>query len=325
VSTTIGIDRTPDRAVFEQSLLTPAARRYAELQARVLAGAGVAAHSRFVRLAEPAIRGHVLEVGSGAPVVLVHGGGGFAAQWAGIMKPLSERFAVYAPDRPGCGLSDPFDYRSVEFRSHAVAFIRSTLDVLDLPRVSLVGSSMGGYWSIAFALAHPERVDRLALVGAQAGFDRSVPLFFRLLATPIVNRLLYATVARPGPASTRRVYRSLVADVDRLPAGFLDLAHVGETVPGAIHSWLTMLERVMTLRGFRRELMLRNELARVAAPTLFIWGDRDAFASPSSGREACQTMPNARLEVMEGGSHLPFLDDPGRCAALMGDFLGATS
>ena len=70
MSTTIGIDRTTDRAVFEQSLLTPAARRYAELQARVLAGAGVAAHSRFVRLAEPAIRGHVLEVGSGAPVVL---------------------------------------------------------------------------------------------------------------------------------------------------------------------------------------------------------------------------------------------------------------
>ena len=324
MSTTIGIDRTANRGTFEQSLATPADRRYAELQTKVLADAGVAARSRFVSLAKPSVRTHLLEVGSGAPVVLVHGGAGFAAEWAGIMKPLAERYALFAPDRPGNGLSDPFDYRNIDLRAHAVDYIGSLLDALELPRASLVGSSMGGYWSIAFALAHPERVERLVLVGAPAGLDRWVPPFMRLLGIPVVNRLIYATIARPSLASTREVYRQIcVADIDKVPPDLLQLAHLSETQPGAVDSWLTMLERFLTMRGQRRELIVRHELPRLAAPTLFAWGDRDAFAPPASGQTASATMKDARVEVVEGAAHLVHLDQPGRVAALVGDFLGA--
>lgn len=324
MSTTRAIDRTVDRTTFEQSLATPAARRYAELQAKVLTDAGVVARSRFVSLAKPAVRTHVLETGSGAPVVLVHGGGGFAAEWAGIMKPLAERYALFAPDRPGCGLSDPFDYRKTDLRAHAVDYMGSLLDALELPRVSLVGSSMGGYWSFAFALAHPERVERIVLVGAPAGLDRWIPPFMRLLGLPVVNRLIYATIARPSLKSTRQVYGQIcVADVDRIPPNVLELAHLSETQPRAVDSWLTMLERFMTIRGQRQDLILREELPRLSAPTLFVWGDRDAFAPPSSGQDACTTMKDARVEVVEGAAHLVHLDQPRRVAALVGDFLGA--
>ncbi len=325
MSTTIGIDRTVDRTPFEQSLVTPAARRYAELQAKVLADTGVVARSRFVRLAKPAVRTHVLETGAGAPVVLVHGGGGFAAEWAGIMKPLAERYALFAPDRPGCGLSDPFDYRKTDLRAHAVDYMGSLLDALELPRASLVGSSMGGYWSLAFALAHPERVERIVLVGAPAGLDRWIPPFMRLLGLPVVNRLIYATIARPSLESTRQVYQQIcVADVDKVPPDVLQLAHLSETQPGAIDSWLTMLERFMTIRGQRQDLILRGELPRLSAPTLFVWGDRDAFAPPSSGQDASRTMKDARVEVVEGACHLVHLDQPQRVASLVGDFLGAS-
>lgn len=325
MSTTIGIDRTVDRTPFEQSLATPAARQYAELQSKVLADAGVAARSTFVTLPKPAVRTHVLETGSGAPVVLVHGGGGFAAEWAGIMKPLSERFSVFAPDRPGCGLSDPFDYRKSDLRAHAVDYMGSLLDALELPRASLVGCSMGGYWSIAYALAHPERVERIVLVGAPAGLDCPVPPFMRLLGLPVVNRLIYATIARPSLESTRQVYRQVcVADIDKVPPDVLRLAHLSETQPGAIDSWLTMLERLLTLRGQRRDLMFGDELSRLAVPTLFAWGDRDAFGPPSIGQDACTTMKDARVEVVEGAAHLVHLDQPQRVASLVGDFLGAS-
>jgi pimeloyl-ACP methyl ester carboxylesterase len=60
-----------------------------------------------------------------------------------------------------------------------------------------------------------------------------------------------------------------------------------------------MLERLMTIGGQRQELLLRGELSRLAAPTLFAWGDREPFAPPSSGQDASRTMKDARVEVVK--------------------------
>ena len=84
------------------------------------------------------------------------------------------------------------------------------------------------------------------------------------------------------------------------------------------------LERFLTLRGQRRDLMFGNELSKLAAPTLFAWGDRDAFGPPSIGQDASTTMKDARVEVVEGAAHLVHLDQPQRVASLVGDFLGAS-
>src|SRR5690349_15088858 len=115
---------------------------------------------------------HVLTAGAGDPVLMVHGGNSVAAMMEPLLGRVASRFTVYRPDRPGCGLTGPFDYRGVDLRTHAVAFVESVLDGLGLERVSLVGNSMGGFWCLAFALANPSRVGRLVLVGEPAGSAR---------------------------------------------------------------------------------------------------------------------------------------------------------
>jgi pimeloyl-ACP methyl ester carboxylesterase len=71
-------------------------------------------------------------------------------------------------DRPGFGLSGGFDYRRVDLRQHALAFLESVLDALGIERAAFVANSMGGLWSFWLALDRPERVTRLAQLGSPA-------------------------------------------------------------------------------------------------------------------------------------------------------------
>lgn len=68
--------------------------------------------------------------------------------------------------------------------------------------------------------------------------------------------------------------------------------------------------------------MLRGELLGLPVPTRFIWGDRDAFDPPSTGADLAARMTDARLEVIEDAGHLPWLDEPQRCAGAIEAALG---
>ncbi len=104
--------------------------RFVELEAKLLEFYGVQAASRLVGLREPPIRVHLLEAGEGEPVVFFHGGDGEAVNWAPLMAPLQKHAHIFVVDRPGCGLSDAFDYRKVDLRKHAADFAVRTRDDL---------------------------------------------------------------------------------------------------------------------------------------------------------------------------------------------------
>ena len=302
----------------------PAAEeRFLRAQNSLLAGNGNSVHSRFVHIAEPALRVQVLEGGRGEPVLLLHGGDGMAAQWEPLLSRLSSGFHIYAPDRPGCGLTDMFNYRDVPLREHAVNFVMNTMDALGLKSANLVGNSMGGYFALVFALAHPERVKRLVTVGEPAGSSAIIPPANRLLAIRGLNGLMYATVMKPGASATYEGFkRILVAHPDRLSPAYLDCCTAASEIPGATESWLTLLEDCHITSG-RSSLTytLRPELPELTTPTLLIWGDKDTFGPPSLAKEMAQLMPNGRAESVPDAGHLAWLDQPETVAALITNFL----
>jgi len=95
--------------------VSPEAEYFRKEQSRALAKYGVAAESRFVQLTNPSLRAQVLVAGRGEPVLLIHGGGSVAVSLAGVMSSFAPDFRCFAPDRPGCGLTDGFDYTNVPF------------------------------------------------------------------------------------------------------------------------------------------------------------------------------------------------------------------
>jgi len=301
---------------------------YRQLQQGALQRYQVAAASRQITIASPALNVHVIEAGSGEPMLFLHGGNSVAASWIPLLAQLTNHH-LFAPDRPGCGLTTKLSYAGVPLRGHATEFVGSVLDALGLQRASVVANSMGGYFALVFALAHPERVTSLILMGEPAGSAPNIRVANRLVGTRIVNSALFATVLDPGPETMRNsLANMLVAHPERIASELVDCLTAGSELPGAKESWITLNEGFFRPRGAglfsgasTLTYALRSELAGLAVRTLLLWGERDTFGPPTLGEEMARLMPNADCVVVPDAGHLPWLDDVDFCAQHMLEFL----
>jgi pimeloyl-ACP methyl ester carboxylesterase len=307
-------------------------QRFERAQEAAFAEAGLHLSSRFVEIPEPHLQVRVNELGGGDPVLLIHGGNSVGASWIPLLAPLAAEHRLIVPDRPGCGLTAHFDYRGVDLRQHGVELIRSLLDALGEERVAIVGNSMGGYFALAFALADPDRVSRLGLIGEPANAEGAPRLFHRLVGTRGVNSLLYKGPLKPpkNAAEVRAGFAKskLVADPGRPSDVLCECLAAGARIPGATTSWTTMVEQIFAPAGWglwAKDTLgthkLAPELARLDQPTLFLWGEKDPLGAPSVGQSLADLMPNARLEVVADAGHLPWLDQPKICSDALLEFL----
>jgi pimeloyl-ACP methyl ester carboxylesterase len=247
-----------------------------------------------------------------------------ASTWAPLMPHLGTRRLI-AFDLPGFGLSDAFDYRGRQLRSHALAQVTSLLDALDVERVPIVGTSLGGMWALSLAVDAPDRVAAVGSLGVPAvalpGMHGDPA--FAVLSTPVV-RTLVARIGSPSVAMTRRALaRGAIGPraAERAPDGFFEAVHEGMRQPGYRTAMLTHMQLALRLGRPRPENFISDtELRELAVPVLMIWGDEDPYGGPEIGQRACALMPDARFEVIPG-RHAPFLDDPERCGALIDDLV----
>jgi pimeloyl-ACP methyl ester carboxylesterase len=301
---------------------TSAIHHFMELQAQMLDFYGVNARSRFVELAVPRMRLHVLEAGEGQPVVIFHGGDGEAVNWAPLMGHLQQHAHVFAVDRPGFGLSDPFDYRHVNMRQHAADVVASLLDALGLDSAVLVGGSMGGFFVTAATLAHPTRVRGLVFFGFAAGITSSLPVPLRIICgVPGMSRLF---MRNKGTLEAQKSqYRNLFhIDPETIPDLYFETRIAGIALPSAQGTWSTLLRRFGGLRGVRPDMYLGDDVPRIQSPTLVLWGEND-MAPAEAGRTAFARIPGARFELLPGIGHFPFLEAPKYSAELVADFIQA--
>ena len=297
---------------------TDAVTRFVEAEQRYFALEGIAPRERYIELSRPRLRVRVLELGAGEPVLFVHGGGGFAAQWTPLLARIRGR-RILAVDRPGCGLTSGFDNRGVDLRTHAIDFLAGTLDELTIDAVDIVANSMGATWSVWLALERPDRVRSLALLGSPALITGSgAPLPYRLLGVPLLNRVMYA-MEPASDAHGRKTFGRIGHDPSSLPDEATTLQGRAEALPSYRTHWLSLMENIFP--GARQAMSLTlAELARLNQPVHFVWGERDPFGPPTAGEAACRVMRNARLTMLPTG-HLPWVDQPVRCAGVVHDLL----
>ena len=282
-----------------------------EAQAALLARFAPETRVRRIRWSEG--RTQVFELGSGSPLLYVHGGLGGAYEVVPILAALAKNHRVIAVDRPGHGLADPFDYRGVDLLDHARTFLGDILDALELSTVDVVANSMGALWCVAFGIDAPSRVSRLALVGAPFGIARRPPLLMLPFGLPLIGprlgRYVLSNATREG---SRKFWDQLfVEHPERLDDLLLDVdvAHTRRNVA----SMLSLIACVADWRrlGYRRELILGERWRALTMPTLLVWPEHDAFGSPEAGETLVATNPNLRLVRLPGAGHLPWIDDPG--------------
>ena len=264
---------------------------------------------------------HVIETGDGPPVIVLHGSNTSSM----LLLPLIERLdGVWGigVDRPGFGLSDPADMPRERFRESAIEWLDGVLDALGLDSTALAGNSMGGMWALWYALARPERVRRLVLLGAPPLLPgTSIPALLRVMVTPKVGEWLQRLM-KPSPKLVVRMMGSMgeKETIVNYPAQIEALVAEGRDPLAALVN-LRELRAVLSPLGFRRALRVKpEELRKVSTPTLLVWGDHDPVGSVRVAEATRDLIPDARLEVLPAG-HGPWLGNLERTAELVSTFV----
>ncbi len=241
------------------------------------------------------------------PVVLVHGlGQNGARDWSQLIPALAERYPVYALDLPGFGQSDKGNHL------YSPENFARVIEQVLAPRVAapftLVGHSMGGAVSLAYAARYPHRVARLVLVDAAGVLHRSV--YAEFLARANAQRTL-------GDSPWfDQVLRAIQLRTENWPLRAdlaLEIPAVRQRVLRGEPNAIAALALV--------EADFSRALREIRAPTLVIWGADDAVAPLRTGQALAGTIPGARLTVLEGAGHTPQMQLPKRFNPILLDEL----
>jgi len=294
-----------------QAPLDQAVERYKRLQTTALKSRRLDYSERDVNITSPKLRAHVIQAGNGEPLLMVHGGNGVGAQWIPLMTRLGG-WRMIVPDRPGCGLTEGFLYDGVDMRAHGTAFVEGVLDALQVEAASIIGNSMGGYFALSFALAHPSRVRKLVLAGGPAGSARAAS---PVPPPPEAVEARVKSSRQPGRAGNA----GTVADPNRIPDDLVELFDARLAIPGGEESWRSI---VRNTHPNRMTFDLHSDLEKLPTPTLLIWGEQDRIDPPVPAAVAiADHLPNARLALLPDAGHLVWLDKPDECARLITEFL----
>ena len=298
--------------------MTQQTRELAAVHDSILAAWGVS--HRFIE-AVTGERVHVLEHGDGPPLVMLHGSGPTSLQLLPLIRRIS-RSRVVAVDRPGFGLSDRHRWTGPR-RKAAVEWLDLVLDAAGLRSVNLLGSSAGGTWAIWYALANPDRVQRLVLVGAPPALSATTPPEpLRMVASidpanppetpPPSRETVVGSMAAMGEAETIVTYPDLL---DAMIAAGRD-ATSGQAS-------LDELKALIAPDGWQPEAQTDlDELRAIAPPTLLIWGRNDPLGDHRAATLVADAIPDSRLELLDAG-HGPWLGHPDTVASLVDRFVTA--
>ncbi len=297
---------------------------YREMEGRLFSDYGVEVVEHVIEVASLATSVRVLEVGSGEPIVFIHGSPNNAATWIPLASRLPHRRCLLL-ERPGAGLSSPVaDWG--DHRTASIAVVDAVVSRFGLDRIDLAGSSFGGLYAYNFALAHPEHVSAVIQLGSPGGpATLGMPAIFRFLSLPLPAAMV-SRALRPDVAEARKM--------------FVDIGHGAAVdrgaIPGIVFEWYASLlnhtdtveqlnreiRAIATPFGYRRSGKLDDAaIATVAPPLLYLWGDRDTFATPVAADRLAALTPGAEIEHFTDFGHVLWYDDPVLLAERVDDFL----
>jgi haloalkane dehalogenase len=252
---------------------------------------------------------HLVDVGDGFPLVLVHGSPISSILFRHQIDALSKRFRVVAPDLVGFGRSAA-PRGGADFRQQA-GLLRALLDHLGLQRYKLVGHDWGGPVGMACASRRPEQVSQLVLINTSIRPDFRPPWYWKPFIAPLVGELLVVHLNVFG----RGLPRMMRAARDgRLHRRYLDPLRRSDT-----RRTILALERLTGYAALMQEVELA--LPRMQVPTLILWGQPDVYFRPPEMERLHALFPDAELHTIPSGGHFPQEDASEAVTAALLDFL----
>ena len=238
---------------------------------------------------------HVESQGSGSPLLLLHGWGMHSGMWAQVAGELSKSHRVHSVDLPGYAGSNactPYDLDTLV----------QQLSAQFNEAMTVVGWSLGGQLALRWAQLHPAQVGKLVLVATTPCFVQKENWNSAMAAETLQE---FAGSLLQNHAQTLRRFLALQVRGSENEKQLLSdlraqLFAKGEPAMEALKGGLEIL----------RNTDMRDELKNIAQATLVIAGERDTLTPSTASVYMADALPNARLAVIKGAAHAPFLSHP---------------
>lgn len=249
---------------------------------------------------------HIETTGAGPDLALIHGWGMHGGVWDGVREVLAQRFRLHIVDLPGYGASPALEPGTLGNLARTVAAA--------LPdKIQVCGWSLGGQVALEMARLFPEKLASMVLVGTTPCFTvrEGWPS-----AVPREVLLEFAAALETDYEGTLKRFLALQARGDDEVKMVLKRLRDGLFAKGR--------PDVAVLRAGLAILLesdLREPAATIKTPTLLLHGERDLLAPLAAARWLAERMPAARLEVVAGAAHAPFLSHPEKFTEMMTGFL----
>ena len=260
------------------------------------------------------IRTNVHDVGSGHPVLLIHGSGPGVSAWANwrlVMPELAQQARVIAPDMVGFGFTDRPEgqqYSMDEWVKQAVG----VLDALGIAKTDLVGNSFGGALALALTIRHPERVRRLVLMGSVG-----VPF-------PITKGLDDVWGYTPSFENMRRIMDVFAYDRNLVNDELARLRYEASIRPGFQESFSAMFPAPRQ-RWVDAMCSAEADIRALPHQVLIVHGRDDQVIPLSTSLTLSQWIPRSQLHVFGQCGHWTQIEHSARFARLVRDFLAEAS
>ena len=257
------------------------------------------------------------ELGTGEPVLLVHGFLTDGELWREVAPRLAADFRVIAPDWPLGSQQLPLN-RGTDLSPLGLAkIVADFMAHLQLENVTLVGNDTGGAICQLVAVHHPQRLARLVLTPCDA-YENFLPPAFRPLQ--VLSRIpgaVFLISQSMRPSAVRRLpiaygWVTKRAD-DALTASWLAPALADRQIRREIASVLKGISKTYTIEAAER-------FGEFTKPVLIAWAPEDRFFKLSYGERLARAFPNARLELIEDSYTFVPIDQPARTAELIAAF-----
>ncbi|WP_300598511.1 alpha/beta hydrolase [Niabella sp.] len=248
---------------------------------------------------------HYTIEGVGRPVVLLHGFGEDSTVWENQVAYLRHHYQVIVPDIPGSGQSELTEDMSME---GIAAVVKLIIEAEELESVTLIGHSMGGYATLAFAAQYPHLLDGFGLFHSTGAADTEEKKETRRKGIAFIekngaNAFLKTTIPNLFSAHTKETHPELVEQFTA-------------SLPAFSKTALKSYYEAMIQRPERIDLFSKTDL-----PVLFIIGEQDAVISFEDVLKQASMPRVSYIHVLHQSGHMGMLEEAAKASAAIEEFL----